>query len=127
MVFVNYPVGDFLIRIKNTVLASNREFDVASTKFIKQVAKVLEKARYLEKVEEKDGRLTIRLAYHKKEPVLMDIKLVSKPGLRVYMAADELEKKKGPSVYILSTSKGVMTSREAIKHRLGGEVIAEVW
>lgn len=127
MVFVNYPVGDFLVRIKNAVLANNREFEVVSTKLIRKVAEVLAKGRYLEKVEEKDGRLAIKLAYYRKEPVLMDIKLVSKPGLRIYMNVDELEKKKGPSVYILSTPKGVMLSTQAIKSRLGGEVIAEVW
>jgi len=51
---------------------------------------------------------------------------VSKPGLRVYMGVDELGKTKGPTFYILSTSKGVMTSNEAIKKRLGGEIIAEI-
>ena len=57
----------------------------------------------------------------------MDLKLVSKPGLRIYMGADELAAKRGPSYYILSTSKGIKTSREAIKERIGGEVIVEIW
>ncbi len=127
MVFVNYPVGDFLVRIKNAALADKREFSVQNTKLIKQVAEVMSKVGYLEKLKVEKNRLIIRLAYHKKEPLLLDIKLISKPGLRIYMGVDELEKKRGSSIYILSTPKGVMASKEAIKKRLGGEVIAEIW
>ena len=58
--------------------------------------------------------------------VLLDLKLVSTPGLRIYMGVEELEKIRKPSILILSTSKGVMSSREALKVRLGGEVIVEV-
>jgi len=126
MAKVNYPVGDFLIRIKNAARARKRELVVSETKAIKAVAKVLEKEGFLEKVTREKGELLVRLAFHRKEPVLLDLKLVSKPGLRIYMGVEELEKIKKPSILILSTSKGVMSSREAIKKRLGGEVIVEV-
>lgn len=127
MKVVNYPVGDFLIRIKNAALADKRELDVSETKLIKAVADVLKKEGYLEKVTEKQGKLNIRLAYRRKKPVLFKLKLVSKPGLRVYMTVKELEKIKGPSIFILSTPKGVISSQEAKKERLGGEVIVEIW
>lgn len=127
MTITNYPIGDFLIRIKNAVLAKNREVMVDSTKLIKEMANVLKKEGLLQEVKENKGKLIVQLAYRRKEPVVLDIKLVSRPGLRVYASVDELEKKRGPSTYILSTPKGVMTSKEAIKKRLGGEVIAELW
>lgn len=124
---VNYPVGDFLIRVKNVKLAHNRSIRVRSTKLIKGVAMVLQKLRYLDKVEEKNGYLEAVLTYRKKEPLLIDLKIISKPGLRIYISVDELEKKRGPSTFIISTPKGIMTSKEAIKKRLGGEVIVEVY
>ena len=123
----NYPVGDFLIRVKNAVLARNREVVVANTKLIKEVAKVLKREGFLDAISEKGGELSARLSFRRKEPLILGIKLVSKPGLRIYMGIDELEKKKGPSMFIISSPKGVISSSEAKKKRLGGEVIAEVW
>lgn len=124
---VNYPIGDFLIRFKNAALARNRDFEIESTKFIKAVANVLKKEGFLEGVREDKGKLCVRLAYRRKEPVVLGLKLISSPGLRIYTAANELKKKKGPSIFILSTPAGVMSSKEAIKKRVGGEVIVEVW
>ncbi len=124
---MNYPVGDFLIRIKNCALARKGEFEVMSTKLIREVAKVLKKEGFLQEISENKDKLVVRLAYRKKEPVILDIKLVSKPGLRVYHSLKELEKKRKPSVYVLSTPKGIMTDREAIKKKVGGEVIAEIF
>lgn len=123
---VNYPIGDFLIRIKNAVLARNHQIKVRRSKLIENTAKVLVNEGYLEDVSIENGQLTVRLAYRKKEPVILGLKLVSTPGLRVYRGTVELEKEKGPSIFIISTPSGVMTSRQAIKKHLGGEVIAEI-
>lgn len=123
----NYPIGDFLIRVSNAAMAKSNEVTMPSTKFVKDVAKVLEKAGYLAEVEEKKGILTARLAVKRKKPVIMRLKLISRPGLRIYMGAKEIEKKRGPSRLLISTPKGIMLSQEAIKNRTGGEVIAEVW
>ena len=127
MTNINYSLGDFLVRIKNATLAGKKEFEVDVTKPIESIAKVLKKEGILTEVKKKEGKLTVNPAYRKKEPVLMDLKLVSRPGLRIYMDADELSAKRGPSYFVLSTSRGVMTSREAIKERIGGEVIVEIW
>ncbi|MBU0572545.1 30S ribosomal protein S8 [Patescibacteria group bacterium] len=127
MTNINYSIGDFLIRIKNTTLARKKEMEVDNTKLIESVAEVLKKEGILTEVKKKDGKLIVKPAYRKKEPILMDLKLVSKPGLRIYMGADELSAIRGPSFFILSTSKGALTSREAIKQRIGGEVIVEIW
>jgi small subunit ribosomal protein S8 len=123
---VNYPVGDFLIRVKNACLADKRQVTVSKTNLIKSVAKVMKDLGYLEKVEEDGRKLTVSITYHSKKPILTDIKLVSRPGLRIYKSVRDLEGHKGPSTPIVSTSKGVMSSKDAVKKRLGGEVIAEI-
>lgn len=123
----NYPVGNFLIRIKNAAQAKNREVKDASSRKKIAIAKVLEKAGFIEDVKSKDGILSLNLVFSHKSPVLMDIKLVSKPGKRVYYKLSDIEAKKGPSTYLVSTPKGVLTTKEAKKIGSGGEIIAEIW
>ncbi len=125
-VVVNYPVGDFLIRIKNAARATRKAIKVHKTNLILSVAEVLKREKFVREIEESEGVLTVHLSYVSKEPVLLDITLVSRPGLRRYMTADELEAYKGPEVLIVSTSKGVLSHREAISKRVGGEVIAKL-
>ena len=122
----NYPVGDYLIRIKNAVMAGKREVDVQNSNLIEAVAKTLKDLGYLEKVAKSKGVLTSTLSYKNREPMIINISVVSRPGLRDYRSADELAKHRKPSIFIVSTSKGVMASSDAIKKRIGGEVIAEV-
>lgn len=122
----NYPVGDFLIRIKNAGLARKKTVEFPAYKFIVSVAKTMKKEGYLREVGVGGDVLKVALSYKKKEPLLTNIKIVSKPGIRIYMKKEELEKIKSPSIFILSTPKGVMSSKEAVKNNLGGEVIAEV-
>jgi len=124
---VNYPVGDFLIRIKNAVLARRHEVGSSDSKLVTAVAHALKAEGLLEEVKKSEGKIIVRLTYRKKEPVILNLRLVSKPGLRIYTSVDELEKIKGPSIFIVSTSKGVMSSRRALRERLGGEIIAEVF
>ena len=123
---VNYPVGDFLVRIKNACLAGHKTVTLKSSKKIKAIAQTLKREGFLDDVTELDGNLTIRIAFRNKEPPLMDIKLVSKPSLRVYKGVVEIESLRGPSLLIISTPLGILSSKEAIKKRVGGEVIAEV-
>ena len=124
---VNYPIGDFLIQIKNASLVGKKQVTCTSTKFIKAVADTLKKEGVLSDVKKDGNQVTVVLAFHKKTPVLIDLKIISKPGLRRYMSAEELEKVKGPSMFVVSTSKGVMSSKDAIKSNLGGEIIAQIW
>jgi small subunit ribosomal protein S8 len=127
MVALNYPLGDFLIRIKNAAMAGRKNVSTRDTKLIHAVANVLKEEGFLEEVGTKDGQLMIRLAYRKKQPVILDVVLVSKPGLRIYIGADELEKRRGPQTLLISTSKGVMFAKDAVKNNLGGEIIAEIF
>lgn len=123
----NYSTGDFLIRIKNAGMAGNKEVTAVANSKIETLAKCLKKMRVLDDVSVKEGQITARLAFQDKKPVLMNLRLVSKPGLRIYMPVAELEAKRGPSTYVISTPKGVLSSKEAIKLRTGGEVLAEIW
>jgi len=123
----NYPVGDFLIRIKNAAQAKNREVKDSATKKKVAIAKALEAAGFIEEVKSKGGVLSLSLTFSHKSPVLMDIKLVSKPGKRVYFKLSNIEAKRGPSIYLISTPRGILTTKEVKKVGLGGEIIAEIW
>ena len=121
-----YPAGDFLIRIKNASLANRKEVEVSSSKFVKEVAKTLKEEGFLDTVVEDKRKIKVTLAFSHKKPVVMDIKLVSRPGLRIYRNVDDMAKIKRPTVFLISTPKGVISSKKAIKQRLGGEVLAEI-
>lgn len=124
----NYSIGDFLTRIKNAAMAKHQEVVVKNTKLAYAVSKVLQKEGFLRDVEVNEGNLKVSLAYSHKEPVLMGLKLVSKPGLRVYKGVDAMGKRRIlSSILIVSTPKGVVSSKEALKLGTGGEVIVEVW
>jgi small subunit ribosomal protein S8 len=125
--FSNYSVGDFLIRVKNTAMAGNKTLEYKAEKQIVAVAEALKKYGILDEVKKEKDVLKVSLTFKSKKPVLMNLKLVSKPGLRVYKGADEIAERRGPSTYLVSTPKGVVTSKFAIKERVGGEVIAEIW
>ncbi len=116
-----------MTRLKNSAMARNKKLSVPVTKEVAALAQVLKKLGYLDEVKKAGEALEITLTYKNKRPVITNIKLISKPGLRVYKDISEIEAKRGPSVLIISTSKGILSSREAIKTRNGGEVIAEVW
>jgi small subunit ribosomal protein S8 len=125
--FTNYLIGDFLIRVKNVAMAGNKSFSIKSNKQIVAIAEALKKAHFLDTVKEEKGVLTVSLSFKDKKPQIMDIKLISKPGLRIYLGVDEIAKKRSPSILLISTPKGVISSLQAVKERVGGEVIAEVW
>jgi small subunit ribosomal protein S8 len=123
----NYSVGDFLIRVKNAAMAKNKNVIVKSSKEIIAVADALKTMGFLDEAKNEKGILTVALTFKNKKPRLMGLKLISKPGLRIYLGVDELDKKRGPSVMLISTPKGMLSSIKAIKERVGGEVLAEIW
>lgn len=130
---MNYHVGDSIIRIKNAYLARRKTVSLFSSRMTKSVAETLVRAGFLRdvKVEEKDGHkvLTATLRYEKRDPVLTDVAIVSKPSLRVYKKAfvSSPEERKGIIVSVVSTNLGVMTGEEARKKGVGGEVLFRVW
>jgi len=108
-------------------MAKNKELTVTSNKQIEAIALGLKKLGYLDSVTKEKSLIKLALTFKNKRPLLTDLKLVSKPGLRIYMGVTEIEKKKGPSTYLISTPIGIIASRQAIKERVGGEVIAEIF
>jgi len=128
---VNDPIGDMLIRIKNGYLARKVVVEVPYSKMKEEIAKLLVKEGYLKKFKIENLKfkiLKLELKYEGKKPVIEGVKRISKPGVRIYAKAGEIPKVKyGFGITIVSTSKGIMTGREAKKKNLGGEVICQVW
>jgi small subunit ribosomal protein S8 len=123
----NYQIGDFLIRLKNAAMAKNKSVSFASTNKIVALAEGLKKMGYISEVKKEKELVTVTLAYKNKLPLIQDVKLVSKPGLRVYKSVAEIQEKKSPSIYVISSPKGIVSTMEAVKLRMGGEIIAEIW
>lgn len=123
----NYPLGDFLIRLKNAALAGHKEVIAPKTKLLVAVSEVLKKSGHLSSVEVKDNNIHVKLAMKSKKSVLMNVKLISKLGLRIYQGADEIKAHRGSSILIISTPNGMLSSKDAVAQNVGGEVIAEIW
>ena len=127
------PVADMLTRIRNANSAKHDTVDVPASNLKKAMAQILLDEGYIKSysVEENgnQGVIHITLKYlGNKEKVITGLRRVSKPGLRVYAGADELPQVlRGLGIAIISTSKGVMTDKEARKLNIGGEVLAFVW
>jgi small subunit ribosomal protein S8 len=118
--------------IKNGYLARKKQVVIPYSNFKREIAKVLIGEGYLEKMEAKDdgGKkgLLITLRYKGKKPVLREIRIVSKPGLRVYQKVKESQKVLGGlGKKVISTTAGVMTGEQAYQKKLGGEVVLEVY
>lgn len=123
---INYPVGDFLIRIKNASIAGKNEIVSKNSKMIFSVAKAMQRLGVLDQVEKEKDMIRVRLTIKNKKPLMTDIKLVSKPGLRIYKDKVSLERRKKPSFLIISTSLGILSDKEAIEKNVGGEIVAEI-
>ncbi len=122
------PIADMIVIIKNGYLAKKGSVLVPYSKFKQEIAKILEKIGYIGPSNKQDTSLAIQLVYKDGKPKINEIKKVSKAGLRVYTKSKKIKPLKGgKGMYILSTPKGVMTSLEAKKKNLGGEVICQVW
>ena len=130
---VNDIIADMLTRIRNASAMKYKTVDVLSSKMTKEIANILTKEGYIDGFEDKtEGStklLTLNLKYGaKKERVITGLKRISKPGLRVYVSANDVPRVlNGLGIAIVSTSKGIMTDKEARKANLGGEVLAYIW
>jgi small subunit ribosomal protein S8 len=123
----NYPVGDFLTRVKNAVMANKKIVVLRKTNLIKSVADAMLRLGYFSNLKTEKNKIEVTMSRKNKDFVITSIKLVSRPGLRVYKSVEELEKHKRPSILLISTPKGVLSSKEAIGKRAGGEVLAEIY
>lgn len=131
----NDQLADFLTRIRNAGVARKIRVDVMKTKMNESVANILAKEGYVKSVKEVEveGKLYLRvfLKYENgdiRKPLIKSLRRVSKPGLRRYVGSDNLPKvMSGFGLAILSTSKGVMTGKEARQNKVGGEHLCSVW
>ena len=127
------PIADMLTRIRNAGTAKHETVDVPASKMKVAIAQILLDEGYIKSFQLIDdgtqGIIRITLKYlANKERAIQGLKRVSKPGLRIYAGADELPQVlKGLGIAIISTSKGIMTDKEARKQNIGGEVLAFVW
>ena len=126
------PIADMLTRIRNAIMAGKNEVRLPSSKIKVNVAKQLQKAGYLASVETEKGspRDTLIIVINEagKNATINEIVRVRKPGRRVYAGASEIPNvKNGRGIVLVSTSKGVMTGQEAVKARLGGELLVKVY
>lgn len=130
---VTDPIADMLTRVRNANLARHDHVLVPASKLKLEVAKVLKAQGYIQKYDlvddKRQGRLRIHLRYgDDREPVISGLRRISKPGLRVYVDADHIPRVMGGlGVAVLSTSRGVLTDRDARRRRVGGEVLCYVW
>ena len=127
------PVADMLTRIRNANIAGHATVDIPASKLKKNIAEILLKEGYIKNFEVLEGEVmdTIRVQMKygsEKQRVITGIQRISKPGLKVYVKADEVPKVLGGlGIAIISTSSGLITDKEARKLGVGGEVICYVW
>ena len=127
------PIADMLTRIRNACGSKHRRVDMPLSTMKVEIARILKENNFIQDyttLETDDGKklLRVRLRYACGEPVIRELKRMSSPGLRHYVGVQEIPRvRNGLGVAILSTSKGLMSDREARQSRTGGELLALVW
>lgn len=129
--YVNDPLGDMLTRIRNAIMRGRTKLSTPASRLRQRVLDVLQDEGYIRGYAEveKDGFATfeIELKYYEGDPVIREIKRISKPGRRVYSSVRDLPRvQNGLGIAILSTPKGVMSDEAAREHNVGGEVLCHV-
>jgi len=129
---VTDPIADMLTRIRNAIMAGHDDVLMPSSRVKLSIAKILKEESLIDDYEILKGKpqntIKVRLKYVDKQPALLGLERVSKPGLRTYVGKREIPRVYGGlGIAILSTPKGIMTGREAWRRHLGGEVLCYVW
>ena len=129
---VNDPIADMLTRIRNANDAKHETVDIPASNMKRAIAEILLSEGYIKGyqiIEDgKQGVIRVTLKYVGKQKVIHGLRRVSKPGLRIYSNCEDMPKvMNGLGIAIVSTSKGIMTDRQARKENVGGEVLAFVW
>ena len=125
-------VADAFTIIRNAIMAKKENVDIPASNTIKSILEVLKKENYIETFKEiedkKQGLLRVYLRYLFGKPAIRNIKRVSRPGLRRYVKADKVPLVlRGKGIAVVSTSKGIVTDKEARELGLGGEIIGFIW
>ncbi len=127
------PIADLLTRLRNALHAGYPSVEIPASSLKEEMCRVLKSEGYIReftRIEDgRQGMLKVFLKYtHDRKPVIQGIRRISKPSLRVYAAHDEIKPvRTGLGISILTTSRGVMTGKQARVEKVGGEVLCEVW
>ena len=126
------PIADMVNVIRNAQKVNKPTVEVLFSNIKFEIAKILEKEGFIEKVEKKGKKtkksIEITLKFEDKVPAISGTKMISKPGQRIYSSYKDLRQvRDGYGVSIISTSKGLMTNKEARKQKIGGEIICKIW
>lgn len=126
------PIADMLTSIRNALAVQIPTVEIPFSQLKFEIAKILKRTGFVEKVEKKKrGKrmvIEITLKYIDKMPAISGLKRISKPGQRIYLKSKEIKPVKGGyGIAIISTSKGLMTDKEARREKIGGEVLCEIW
>jgi small subunit ribosomal protein S8 len=126
------PIADFLTRIRNAMRARHKRVDIPASYMKRELSRILLEQKFISGFSEikdnKQGVLRVTLKYTDGRNAISGLDRISKPGLRVYAAADELPRVlNGMGIAVISTSKGIMTGNKAKEHHVGGEVLCQVW
>lgn len=132
MAVVTDTIADMLTRIRNANQMRYEEVTVPASNIKKEIARILKEEGFIKDYkivsDDAQGTIVLTLKYNKKERVITGLKRISKPGLRVYAKNDNIPKVvNGLGIAIISTSKGIMTDKQARKENIGGEVLAYIW
>jgi small subunit ribosomal protein S8 len=127
------PVADMLTRIRNGMMARQEKVDVPASRLKAEIARILKEEGFIQNYKKIDDpkqgvlRVFLRKSSEGSE-VILGLKRVSKPGRRIYVSKDEIPKVQGGlGINILSTSRGIMTGRQAVREGVGGELLCNVW
>jgi small subunit ribosomal protein S8 len=129
---VTDPISDLLTRIRNAAKAKRVRVDIPSSNMKKNLVEILKQQKFIEDYEvledKKQNVLRIKLKYYNGASAISGLKRISTPGLRVYKPADSLPRVlNGLGIAVISTSKGLMTDKEAKSKALGGEIVCHIW
>lgn len=127
------PISDYLTRVRNALKAGKKTVDMPYSKFKESISDLLKKSSFIEdfkiiETEKKFKVLNIKLKYTDGDSVILGLKRISRPGIRRYVNNEDLPRvRNGMGIAIISTSKGLLTDKDARKLKIGGEIVCEVW
>jgi len=129
---VTDPIADLLTRVRNASRAKKRRVEIPSSKMKLSLVEILKQQNFIEDYklveDNKQNVIDVKLKYTNGEAAISGLKKISKPGLRVYEGTDNLPRVlNGLGIAVISTSKGLMTEKQARKESIGGEVICHIW
>lgn len=127
------PIADYLTRVRNSLKAGKKTVDMPYSNFKQAISEILKKTSFIEdfkviETEKKFRMLSIKLKYNDGDSVILGLKRISRPGIRRYVDNTKIPRvRNGMGIAIVSTSKGLLTDKEARSLKVGGEVVCEIW